>query len=134
MIVIDATALVEPLLDRSGGAAFVAEVVGREPMHAPEMIDLECLNTLRRLVRRSEITEADGDAAAQELEAAHIVRYRHRMLRPRVWELRHNLSSYDASYLALAEAVRGSTLMTGDNGLYQAAVGVLGTSRVLRLP
>ncbi len=54
-------------------------------MHAPELSDVECLNTLRRLVRCGEITEADGDAATEGLQTAHILRYRHRILRERAW-------------------------------------------------
>ena len=134
MIVVDATALVDFLLDKPAAVGLVNELSGSSLVHAPELIDLECLNTLRRMVRHQLITEAEGDAAASDLDHAQIVRYRHRLLRHRVWELRHNLSSDDASYLALAEALPGSILVTGDAGLYGVAGESLGVDRVRHSP
>lgn len=71
---------------------------------------------------------------------ATTVRYSHEplrarvSLRARVWELRHNLTAYAASYLALAETLDGSVLVTGDGGLHEVAVESLGADRVRRLP
>ena len=134
MIVVDATALVDFLLDKPEAVALVSELSGEVPAHAPELIDLECLNTLRRMVRHRLVTEAEGDAAARDLDDARIVRYRHRLLRDRVWELRYDLSSYDASYLAPAEALPGSILVTGDAGLYEVASASLGVDRIRHIP
>lgn len=50
-------------------------------------------------------------------------------LRARVWELRHNLTAYDASHLTLAETLDGSVLVTGDGGLHEVAVESLGADR-----
>ena len=86
------------------------------------------------MVRSGKIAGEDGEAALATLETLPFVRYSHEPLRARVWELRHNLTAYDASYLALAETLDGSVLVTGDSGLYKAAVDSLGAEQVRRLP
>ena len=101
-----------------------------EPLHAPELVELETLNALRRLARGKVITDRRASDAVSDLGSLRLTRYAHEPLRERVWELRHNLTAYDASYLALAELLDGSVLMTGDGGLAKTARRVLGKERV----
>jgi predicted nucleic acid-binding protein len=65
-----------------------------------------------------------------DLASLRLVRYPHAPLRPRVWDLRHELTAYDATYLALAEALYDSILLTADRGLAAAARRSLGPARV----
>lgn len=73
------------------------------PLAAPEIIELELLQTLRRLVRHNHIDQTQAENALLNLEALHIQTYSHTPLRHRIWELRDNLTAYDAAYFALAE-------------------------------
>ena len=91
-------------------------------LHAPHLLDIEVASALRSLVRRALI---ESTVASRGLEAlASIVphRYSHELLLPRIWELRHALSAYDATYVALAELL-GTPLVTADRRI-AAASGV----------
>ncbi|MGH3813597.1 MAG: type II toxin-antitoxin system VapC family toxin [Pseudonocardiaceae bacterium] len=70
---------------------------------APELIDLESANVLRRMVRRREIAPPEADEALGEIRDSPVTRIPHRPLISRVWELRETLTAYDAAYVALAE-------------------------------
>ncbi|MEA2213661.1 MAG: hypothetical protein QOF83_3609 [Solirubrobacteraceae bacterium] len=136
MIVIDASAAVEFLLGRiSAVEAITAELTGAqdEALHAPELIEPEALNALRRLERSGAISGAQADLAVTELDELRLIRYPHAPLRDRVWALRDNLSAYDALYLALAESLPGSVLFTGDAGLAANTARSLGDQRVRHL-
>jgi predicted nucleic acid-binding protein len=65
-----------------------------------------------------------------DLAAMRLIRYPHAPLRARVWELRDALTAYDATYLALAEALDDSVLLTSDHGLASHAIASLGEERV----
>lgn len=133
MIVVDASALTDFLLGRPAAlAAFDTELDGREhePLHAPELIELETLNALRRLAIGGSISEQRAGEALGDLANLRLVRYPHAPLRERVWALRHELTAYDAAYLALAEALPEPVLMTGDSALATGAAMSLGEDRV----
>jgi predicted nucleic acid-binding protein len=133
VIVVDASVLTDFLLGRADAVAAIdRELAGheQEPLHAPDLVDLETLNALRSLVRAKAVTDRRADEAVDDLGAIRLIRYPHDPLRERVWELRHNLTAYDASYLALAEALDGAVLMTGDRGLATSARAALGDERV----
>ncbi len=133
MIVIDASVLTDFLLGRDKAIeAIDRELTGREhdPLHAPEVVEPETLNALRSLVRGRAVTDQRADEAVDDLGAMRLIRYPHDPLRARIWELRHNLTAYDAAYLALAEALDGAILMTGDRGLATSARAALGDDRV----
>jgi predicted nucleic acid-binding protein len=68
--------------------------------------------------------------AASDLANTRLIRYPHAPLRERVWALRHDLTAYDATYLALAEALEDVVLLTGDAGLATRARASLGDDRV----
>jgi predicted nucleic acid-binding protein len=124
MLIVDASAVGELLLQRPAGAAVEREI--REAgfdLHAPHLIDVEVLNALRRLVATGAATaERAGEAVADLLDLP-IERYGHDALVPRIWELRENFSAYDAAYVALAEAIvdGGAPLLTADGRLARAA-------------
>ena len=107
-------------------------MAGREHelLHAPELIEPETLNALRGLARGGAITDRRAEEAVGDLASVRLARYPHAPLRDRVWALRHNLSAYDATYLALAEAVDDPLLLTGDAGLAAQARDSLGADRV----
>jgi predicted nucleic acid-binding protein len=111
MIVLDASALVEILLN-TGRANRIASRIRhrRETLHAPHVLDVEVAQTLRRYVRTGELAAGSGRQALDEMLELPIRRYPHYPLLTRIWELRDNVSSYDAAYLALAEALEAPLL------------------------
>lgn len=101
-----------------------------EPLHAPDLIEPEVLNALRRLVLRREITSQRAGEAVADLADVRLMHYPHAPLRDRVWALRGEMTAYDASYLALAEALEDPLLLTGDGGLAARARRSLGKAGV----
>ena len=117
MIVIDASVLLEVLLRSPAGLRAEARVFAAgESLHAPHIIDVEVAQTLRRLVARAGLDPVRAVAALADLSAFAVDRYAHNWLLPRVWELRANLTPYDATYVALAETL-GAPLVTCDSRL-----------------
>lgn len=133
MIVLDASTLTDVLLGQTYALDVLAEHAAgheQEPLHAPELIEPETLSALRALVMRGDLAAARADEAVLGMGAVRFIHYPHAPFRDRVWELRHNLTPYDAMYLALAEALGSATLLTGDAGLASAAARTIGPSRV----
>lgn len=89
---------------------------------APELVDIEVVNALRRMVRVGELSGAVAKEAVETLGAVPLTRRMHRPLLLRIWELRDSLTAYDATYVALAEAL-GCPLVTVDARI-AAAPGV----------
>ena len=124
MIVLDASALVRYVVRVGDEARWVRLRIGPErELHVPELVDAETLQGLRGLVLRREISQAAAATAVRELLDAQLVRYPHRPLIERVWELRGQLTAYDALYVALAEAL-DATLVTTDRKLARAVTTV----------
>ncbi len=120
MIVTDASVIAELLLRTSEAARVEARVFGSgEPLAAPALLDVEVAQVLRRYVHRGEMAELHGRAAIALLGRFPIRRHHHGPLLARVWELRENLTAYDATYVALAEGLR-ATLLTRDAALAAA--------------
>jgi predicted nucleic acid-binding protein len=90
-----------------------------ETLHAPDLIDLEIAQVLRRYVRFAIISGERGTEALSDLVDFPLTRYPHFVLLTRIWQLRHGLTAYDAAYLALAEAL-DATLVTWDRALARA--------------
>ncbi len=133
MIVVDASVLVDFLLGRPEALdALAVELAGHEqqPLHAPELIDPEVLNALRRLAIGGRVTDRRATEAVLDLANTRLIRYPHAPLCQRVWELRNALTAYDAIYLALAEALDDPVLLTCDAGLAAGARRSLGDQRV----
>lgn len=120
MIVLDASAAVELLLGTQRGAAVEARIFDpAETLHAPELLDVEVAQVLRRYERARLIDAARAEAALRDLADLPLERYAHALLLPRAWELRENLTIYDAVYVALAELL-AAPLLTGDASLAAA--------------
>ena len=115
MIVVDASAAVAALLNAGPARTALSD----EAVHAPHLIDSEVAQALRRLVLRGLLGADGGWAALDSWRRLGIVRHSVGGLLDRVWELRENVSAYDASYLALAEAL-GCSLLTADARLGRA--------------
>jgi predicted nucleic acid-binding protein len=121
MLVIDASAATDLLLGRPAASAVEREIVAHEfDLHSPHLLDIEVLSALRRLVRTGRTSATRADEAITDLLDLPVERYAHEVLAPRIWELRDNVSAYDAAYLALAEVV-AAPLLTTDARLATAA-------------
>ena len=121
MIVVDASALLEALL-RTPAAAAVEERlcdVG-DTLHAPHLIDIEVAQVLRCYAAAGQIEPGRCREALSDLSDFPLHRCPYDVLLPRVWELRHNLTAYDAVYVALAE-VLDAPLLTRDRRLAASA-------------
>ncbi len=94
--------------------------IPRSNLYAPELIDVEYASALRRFVSRRELSTVDASRYVETWASAPLRRSRHLPLLPRIWELRDNISSYDAAYVALAERLR-APLVTADRRLARAA-------------
>jgi predicted nucleic acid-binding protein len=121
MIVVDASAVLEVLL-RTGAAQAVEGRLfdPQETLHTPHLLDVEVTHVIRRYAAKGEIDGERGAAALDDLAVFPLHRYPHGVLLPRVWELRNNLTAYDAVYVALAEALE-APLLTRDRRLANAA-------------
>lgn len=119
MLVVDASLVALALANDQEKGSAVRERLHDERVSAPELIDVEVLSVVRRGVRRGELTPERAQVAVDRLMVLPLLRVPHRPLLPRCWELRGNLSSYDATYVALAERL-GVTLLTADGSLTRA--------------
>lgn len=120
MIVVDASAVLEILTRGPAASALEARLFAPdETLHAPELIDLEVAQVLRRFVMARRMTVALADQAMARWRDTRLQRWGHHDLLPRVWSLRENLNAYDAAYVALAEGM-GVALVTADSKLARA--------------
>ncbi|MDQ3941498.1 MAG: type II toxin-antitoxin system VapC family toxin [Actinomycetota bacterium] len=122
MIVLDASAVVAVLLDPGSGAERIRERIESpgESLHVPHVMDLEVLHALRRQALRGALSPRRSAEALEDLANIMFVRYPHTSLIQRIWELRENVTAYDAAYVALAEAL-DAPLVTMDARLAQAS-------------
>jgi predicted nucleic acid-binding protein len=121
VIVLDASAAIDWLLQTPAGQRIEQRIYLRpESLHALHLFDLEVTQVLRRLEREGTISRRRAGEAVQDLIDLRITRYPHVVLLPRVWRKRHNLSAYDAAYVALAEEL-GAALLTRDSHLAAAS-------------
>ena len=94
--------------------------LGDEELAVPHLIDSEVTNVLRRLVLQGTLTEEQGASALDGFTRLALTRFPADWLRPRMWALRHNLSAYDATFVALAEMTGATALLTTDTRLANA--------------
>ncbi|HEX6021352.1 MAG TPA: type II toxin-antitoxin system VapC family toxin [Solirubrobacter sp.] len=117
MLVLDASAVAELVLARPSGLAVADQLAAHEfDVHAPHVLDVEVMSAVRRLVASGHATRGRAEQAIEDLLALPVERYAHEALVRRAWEYRENFSPYDATYLALAEALADQPvpLLTAD--------------------
>lgn len=119
MIVVDASAVLEAIAGRDPAPGVIERLGEDGDLHAPHLIDIEVLNALRRLNALAELSDERASDARADFAELAMIRYPHRGLMDRIWQLRHNLSAYDAAYVALAELLE-IPLVTCDRRLSQA--------------
>lgn len=119
MIVVDASVLVTALSDDGDDGRRVRHRIVGERLIAPEIIDLEVASVLRWLCAADRLASQRAEQALADLAAIRLRRVPHRLLLQRCWELRHNITVYDAAYVAVAEAT-SSILLTADEHLSSA--------------
>ena len=120
MIVLDSSAVLEFLLRSRVGLEIEKRIFSpRETLFAPHLLDLEVAQVLRRYCNSGEINFERGREALEDLHDLPINRYPHDIFLPRIWELRHNMTAYDAVYVALAETL-AAPLLTRDTRLASA--------------
>ncbi|MEE9178667.1 MAG: type II toxin-antitoxin system VapC family toxin [Acidimicrobiia bacterium] len=119
MIIVDASALIPLLMEYQEESDDIEEAMQRmgwEPLGAPHLIDLEVAHIVRRLLRAERINERVASGALSGIMEMRLSRFPHDLLLPRIWQLRHILSAYDAAYLALAETLE-VPLVTRDHAM-----------------
>ncbi|GAA5167336.1 type II toxin-antitoxin system VapC family toxin [Ornithinimicrobium tianjinense] len=119
MLVVDASVLAVALLDDGPDGDHLRARLRGEDLAAPSLIDLEVVSVWRGLARSGQLDARRLAFALDDLRALPLQRVDHRALLMRCWELRENLTVYDASYVALAEALQ-ATLLTGDRRIARA--------------
>lgn len=121
MIVVDASAVLEGLLRPAAARVILDRLLDpRETLHAPHLIDLEVAQVIRRYCAGGDLDGEAGGRALERFSALRIRLYPHGPLLRRVWALRHNLTAYDAAYVALAERL-DAPLVTRDRRLAAAS-------------
>jgi predicted nucleic acid-binding protein len=119
VIVVDASVLAPALADDGPDGDLARTHLAGESLAAPELIDLETTSIIRRRLQSGLIDARRARLALSDLVALPVRRTAHRPLVARCWDLRDNLSVYDASYVALAELLQ-APLVTADARLARA--------------
>lgn len=119
MIVIDASLVVDFITAKISSTE-LSEALGgdNQTVFAPEILDIEVVNALRKLRLLNKATESECLSALKLFDAAPILRMKHAPLLDRIWELHTNMTAYDAAYIALAEQLNAE-LWTRDAKYYR---------------
>jgi predicted nucleic acid-binding protein len=118
-VVVDSSVVVAALVDTGENGVWAEKILERGDVYAPELLRVESANVLRRLERAKEITAQEANAAFEDLIELDIELHAFEPFSERVWQLRHNVTSYDGWYVALAEALN-LPLATLDGRLVKA--------------
>jgi len=120
LIVLDTSALLDVLVGRPPKPRLLSRFIEDADLHAPHLIDVEALQALRRLVLTGALSEERAVEVRADLVSLTIARYPLGAMADRVWALRENLTAYDATFVALAEAL-DAPLLTCDQRLARAS-------------
>ncbi len=115
-VTVDSSALIAAVTNFEYSEDAAGRAIASAQLIAPHVVDLEVAHGLRRLDRAA---DTDAAVAFRRYRLVSIRRYDHGPLMSRIWELRHNLSAYDAAYVALAETT-GTPLLTLDRRIANA--------------
>ena len=108
MIVVDASALIDLLIRPQAVKKLQQRLLDpAERLHAPHLLDVEVIQVIRRFARNGDLDDDMSNAILSDFQLFPLYRHSHEHLVPRMWDLRHNLTAYDAAYVALA---RGAAL------------------------
>ena len=121
MIVLDSSAVVEWLLGLPRADAVGARILAADSLHAPALMDIEVAQVMRRYTAAKEIAADTGERALNVLRDLDVNRYTHESLLTTIWKLRHNLTAYDAAFVALA-GVLDAPLITLDKRIAGATM------------
>ena len=102
---VDASALVAFLIDEGADGMWARTALSNGDLRGPELLLVESSNIIRRLERIGNVTDSVATVAHRDLVEHEIDLYQFAPFADRVWALRHNLTSYDAWYVALAESL-----------------------------
>jgi predicted nucleic acid-binding protein len=122
LLVLDASAALAAFLGTGVNSASIRvriEAPG-ESLHAPHLLDVEMLHALRGLVLRGDVSRARSEEVREDFASLRWSRYSHVAFLDRIWELKDNLTAYDAAYVALAETL-SAPLITTDARLARAS-------------
>jgi predicted nucleic acid-binding protein len=119
VIVLDSSAAVDYLADTAAAEWVTATLLANPEIHAPHLLDVEVLGSLRRLVLTGRLSVMRASAAVEDLGVLAVKRYPHLPFLERVWELRATVTAADAVFVALAEAL-DAPLVTTDAHLARA--------------
>ena len=119
-VVADASLLVAALVDYGREGEWAESILAENSSVAPELALVEASNVLRRLERAGGISPLEAAGAYRNLLQLDLELFSFAPFAERIWELRDNLTSYDAWYVALAESL-GHPLATLDKKMHRAA-------------
>jgi predicted nucleic acid-binding protein len=119
VLVVDTSAVLASLAARDPPPGLVERLAEDGDLHGPHLIDTEVLHALRRMTIAGTLSNDRAADARNDFAELALVRYPHQPLSDRVWALRHNVTAYDATFVALAEAL-GVPLVTCDARLASA--------------
>ena len=122
MIVVDASLVLDLIIVTPAAKDIQLKLAAADkPLHAPEVLDLEVLQALRRQLRLKHLSPERAGIALEIFNSLPIKRESHQRLIARIWALRDNLTAYDAAYIALAEAME-APVWTRDRKYVGAAI------------
>lgn len=118
VIALDVSAAADVLLKFEPRASRIRERMRKSEggIHVPHIFELEVLNTLRRHFLSGNLSEEREAEALEDLSDLKLTRYPHTPFVERIWELKENITAYDASYIALSETL-DTPLVTTDGRL-----------------
>jgi predicted nucleic acid-binding protein len=119
VLVVDTSAVLDAVVAQNPAPGLIERLGQDGDLHAPHLIDTEVLHALRAMTMHRKLSEDRATDARTDFAELTLIRYPHEPLNDRVWELRHNLTAYDATFVALAEAL-DAPLVTCDARLAAA--------------
>lgn len=119
MTVLDSSAIVAALVDDSDEGRWAEDLLRDGPLHAPEVMPFEAADVLRRLVVAGRMSSAIATLAHRNLVSLPVVLVPYEAVAERAWQLRDDVTVFDAAYVAVAELV-GEPLATLDRRLAAA--------------
>ena len=120
MIVIDSSVLIAALIEETEDAVWARTFAANPDMHSPELVLAETMNGIRRSELNEGVSTVQAEFARNDLLRIGLNLYPFTPFAERIWDLRHNLTCYDAWYVALAETL-GCPLVTLDHRMSRAS-------------